>query len=59
VIQLHDPHRVATASDTHHGQGVISILYSAGSFEVINASQLLSEIEIPVVIVPRGNVSKT
>jgi hypothetical protein len=43
VIQIHDPHQVATApSGTHHGQSVIGILYSAGSFEVINASQLLS-----------------
>jgi hypothetical protein len=42
VIQIHDPHQVATASGTHHGQSVTGILYSAGSFEVINASQLLS-----------------
>jgi hypothetical protein len=44
VIQIQDPHQVATqtAGGTHHGQSVIGILYSAGSFEVINASQLLS-----------------
>jgi hypothetical protein len=42
VIQIHDPHQVATAGGTHHGQSAIGILYSAGSFEVINAGQLLS-----------------
>jgi hypothetical protein len=42
VIQIHDPRQVATASGTHHGQSVVGILYSAGSFEVINAAQLLS-----------------
>jgi hypothetical protein len=42
VIQIYDRHQVATASGPHHGEYVIGILYGSGSFEVINASQLVS-----------------
>jgi hypothetical protein len=42
VIQIYDRHQVATASGAHHGEYVIGILYGSGSFEVINASQIIS-----------------
>jgi hypothetical protein len=42
VIQICDRHQVATASGPHHGEYVIGILYGSGSFEVINASQIVS-----------------
>ena len=42
VIQIHDRYQVATSQDTHHGEYVVGILYGSGSFEVINAGQLLS-----------------
>jgi hypothetical protein len=42
VIQIHERHLVATTSGTHHGEGVIGVLYENGSFELINAGQILS-----------------
>src|SRR5690349_9347369 len=42
VIQIYDGHQVATTSGTHHGDGVVGVLYTAGSFELINASQIAS-----------------
>ena len=41
VIQNHERHLVATTSGTHHGEGVIGVLYENGSFELINAGQNL------------------
>jgi hypothetical protein len=41
-IQIHERHLVATTSGTHHGEGVIGVLYENGSFELINAGQILS-----------------
>jgi len=42
VIQIHERHLVATTSGAHHGEGVIGVLYENGSFELINAGQILS-----------------
>jgi len=42
AIQIHERHLVATTSGTHHGEGVIGVLYENGSFELINAGQILS-----------------
>ena len=42
VIQIHERHLVATTSGTHHGEGVIGVLYENGSFELINAGQIVS-----------------
>lgn len=42
IIQIHDRHEVATAAGTHHGDAVIGVLYESGTFEVLNASQIVA-----------------
>jgi hypothetical protein len=43
VIQIEDPHQVATASGRHvTDKGVIGVLYDTGRFEVISTNQLAS-----------------
>jgi hypothetical protein len=42
VIQLHDPHQIATAEGTHRGKDVVGVLHESGTFEVINAGQIAS-----------------
>lgn len=42
VIQIHDRHLVATSDGTHRGEGAIGVLYKNGSFELINARQIVS-----------------
>jgi hypothetical protein len=42
VIQIHDRHQVATTSGVQPGEAVIGVLYSSGTFELINAAQVAS-----------------
>jgi hypothetical protein len=42
VIQIHDRHQVATTDGVQLGQAAIGVLYSSGTFELINATQVAS-----------------
>ena len=52
VIQIHERHLVATTSGTHHGGGVIGVLYENSSFELISAGQVVS---VSVGVHPKVN----
>ena len=42
VLQIHDPHLVATTDGARPEEAVIGVLYASGTFELINASQVAS-----------------
>jgi hypothetical protein len=42
VIQIHDRHLVATTDGVQPGEAVIGVLYTSGTFELINVSQVAS-----------------
>jgi hypothetical protein len=42
VVQIYDRHSVATTEGSRPEEGVIGVLHTTGSFEVINANQVIS-----------------
>ena len=42
VLQIHDPHLVATTDGARPEEAVIGVLYASGTFELINTSQIVS-----------------
>jgi len=42
IIQIYDQHQVSTAKGTHQGDAVVGVLYETGTFEVLNASQIVA-----------------